>query len=404
LAPRAYAIDLGFRDFQMHGFLSQGYTYTSANNFFGNSQGDGSLEFTELGLNVLGHPLPNVLVAVQGLYRDAGGSDDLGFRLDYANLDYHLPLGDYSRVGVRVGRVKNPFGLYNEGRDAIWNRPGVLLPLSIYLDSFGLRQAQISSDGGILYGRWGFGDHALTAELLVASPRDDTGGAADFLTGIPSFSELGLFGDPPLRHAPGTLEGRPLFIGRAGYEWQEGRFKLFFTAVDLDRDFESDSARVPSGNIKAFVPQVSAQVNLEDFSFTGEYAQTNVERSGFTPGGVVMENTTEAYYLQAQYRFAEGWSALARYDAFFADIDDHDGSATARATGLPRHRFFAKDLTFGLRWEFLENWLVAAEYHNIDGTAFLSPADNPGINNPALAREVSDGHWDLFTMMFSYRF
>ncbi|MCA1850908.1 MAG: hypothetical protein LC647_00510, partial [Beggiatoa sp.] len=71
---------------------------------------------------------------------------------------------------------------------------------------------------------------------------------------------------------------------------------------------------------------------------------------------------------------------------------------------LPRHRFFAKDLTFGLRWDFADDWLVAAEYHNIDGTAWLSPVDNPGINDFALARDVSDGHWDLFTMIFSYRF
>jgi hypothetical protein len=75
-------------------------------------------------------------------------------------------------------------------------------------------------------------------------------------------------------------------------------------------------------------------------------------------------------------------------------------AATARLTGLPQHRFFAKDLnTFGLRWEFTEDWLVAAEYHNIHGTGWLSPVDNP-----RLARGVSDGHWDLFTMMFSYRF
>jgi hypothetical protein len=54
--------------------------------------------------------------------------------------------------------------------------------------------------------------------------------------------------------------------------------------------------------------------------------------------------------------------------------EDHDGSATARLTGLPRHRFYAKDLTFGVRWEFLDDWLVAAEYHNIDGTGWLSPS------------------------------
>jgi hypothetical protein len=47
---------------------------------------------------------------------------------------------------------------------------------------------------------------------------------------------------------------------------------------------------------------------------------------------------------------------------------------------------------------------VAAEYHNVDGTGLLSFDDNPGINDPARVREVSDGHWDLFTIMFSYRF
>jgi len=392
----ARAIDLGFGDFQAHGFLSQGYTYTSANDFFGNSQGDGSLEFTELGLNVLGHPFPNLLLAAQGIYRDTAGSDEEDFRLDYANIDYSLPIGESSTLGVRAGRVKNPFGLYSEARDAIWTRPSVLLPQSIYFDGIGLRSPELSSDGGLLYGRHQFGDHAFTAEFLVGEPQLQT--ARDFITGFPD--------------AQGRFDGRPVFIGRAGYEWREGRFRLLFSAVDLDKDFDPNSRDVLPGNIKLFAPWVSAQVNLEEWSFTAEYLRISFDRTGIFPAlppdptarNLLVDNTSESYYLQAQYRFAPGWSALARYDAFFANADDHDGSATARGTGLPRHRFFAKDLTFGLRWEFVENWLVAAEYHNIDGTGWLSPIDNPGINDPLLARGASDGHWDLFTLMFSYRF
>ncbi|MGH8585681.1 MAG: hypothetical protein ACREWE_05700 [Gammaproteobacteria bacterium] len=397
LAPLAHAIDLGFRDFQMHGFLSQGYTYTSANNLFGNSQGDGSLEFHELGLNVLGHPLSNLLFAVQGLYRDTGGSDEGDFRLDYANLDLSLPVRDDLTFGIRGGRVKNPFALYNEARDAIWTRPSVLLPQSVYLDALGLRSASLSSDGGILYGRYAFGDHALTAEFLVSDPNVNS--VVDFLARVPKKA--------------GSLSGRPLFLGRAGYEWQEGRFRLLFTAVDLDQDFEP-SAPGPflPGNVELFAPVVSAQVNLEEWSFTAEYVRRGVRRTGIFPvlppdpvfRELVLDNTDENYYVQVQYRFAPEWTAIARYDALFANADDHDGSASARATGLPRHRFYAKDLTFGLRWEFLKDWLVAAEYHNVDGTAWLSPVDNPGIDDPARAREVSDGHWDLFTLMFSYRF
>jgi hypothetical protein len=388
LPPGALALDLGFGDWQAHGFLSQGYTYTSGNDFFGNSQGDGSLDFTELGLNVLGHPWPNLLIAAQGVYRNAAGSDQEAFRLDYASLDYHLPLGKHGKLGVRLGRVKNPIGLYNETRDVIWTRPGVILPQSVYFDALSFRAPEIASDGGILYGCYRFGEHALSAEFLVAEPLDNKDGAPAFLTGI--------------QNAPGTLTGRPLFIGRAGYEWQEGRVRLLFSVVNLDRDFESFSPRVPSGNIKALAPFVSAQVNLEKWSFTGEYERINLERSGLFPDRAPLflrDNTSDGYYLQAEYRFMPGWSALLCYDSFFANVDDRDGSSAAALTGLPRHRFFAKDLTFGLRWEFARDWLVASEYHNVYGTGWLSAVDNPELN-----LNGGDSHWDLFALMLSFRF
>ena len=127
-------------------------------------------------------------------------------------------------------------------------------------------------------------------------------------------------------------------VGRAGYEWQEGRFRLLFTAVDFDHDFEPDSPDFLPGNIKFFAPAVSAQVNLEEWSFTAEYLRISFDRTGIFPAlppdrtarDFLVNNTSESYYLQAQYRFAPGWSALARYDALFANADDHDGSATAR--------------------------------------------------------------------------
>jgi hypothetical protein len=376
------ALDLGIDDWQAHGFVSQGYTLTSDYNFFGNSRGDGSLDFTEIGVNLSGHIQPNLLLAAQGLYRNTGGSDREGFRLDFANLDYHLSVGDRATAGIRLGRVKNPFGLYNEARDVVWTRPAVLLPQSVYFDSLALRQAMISSDGGILYGRYGVGDHALTTEFLVAEPQDNTGGAAEFLAGI-----------------PGKLEGRPMFIGRMGYEWQEGRFRLMFSAVDLDRDFKSSTPDVSSGNTKTFYPLASAQLNLEAWSFTGEYGRITTKRQGFTPGGAILENTSESFYVQAQYRFKSNWSALLRFENFTADVNDRGGRRNAEITGLPKHNFYTRDVTVGLRWEFQRNWLMATEYHTVWGTALLSPVDNPD-----LMQRNGPERWDLLTMMVSYRF
>ncbi|MGR8932114.1 MAG: hypothetical protein ACU836_15895 [Gammaproteobacteria bacterium] len=389
-APNSQAFELGLGDWQAHGFASQGYTLTSRYQLFGESRNGGSTDFTEVGINVLGHITPNLLMAAQGLYRSAGGSDNQGGRLDFANLDYHFSLFDGLKAGIRLGRVKNPFGLYNETRDVIWTRPGVMMPQSVYFDSLALRQPMISSDGGVLYSRYANGDHAITTEFVISEPLDQAGGAPAFLTGI--------------SNAKGTMGGRPMFIGRMGYEWQEGRFKLLFSVVDLDRDFTSSVSSLPSGNIKAFYPLASAQLNLEEWSFTAEYGQISTERSGFQPGGLVQKNTSESFYVQTQYRFMPEWSALIRYDSFTANIDDRDGkrtSAALRSFGLnvPEHSLYARDLTFGLRWEFLPNWLLASEYHSVWGTAWLSADDNPNV-----AFRPGPERWDLFSIMLSYRF
>lgn len=391
------AVDIGIGDWQMHGFGSQGYVYTSRNNFFGHSENNGSIDFTEIALNVSGHIGSNLVLAAQGLYRNAGGSDREKLRLDFANLDYHLQLNEQATLGLRLGQVKNPFGLYNETRDMIWTRPGVTLPQSVYFDALGLRQTFLASDGGVLYGRYSFGDHALSAEFLASEPLDNIRGAPEFLTGLPN--------------PRGRMEGRPLFIGRTGYSWKEGQFRLMFSIVDLDRHFASSSRGIPSGDVTANYPLASAQLNLEDWSFTGEYGQINIARSGFTPGGVRIKNTSEVFYFQTQYRFTPEWTALLRYDALFLNIDDRSGKRTAeayrRATGqeIPRHRFYAQDITAGLRWEITRNWLLAAEYHRVKGTAWLSPVDNTNLDNTQLLLdERGSENWDLYTIMVSFRF
>lgn len=372
-------------DWQMHGFASQGYLITEGNNLFGNSRHNGSLDFTEVGVNLSLRPWNRLLVSAQGLFRQAGASDEGGVRLDYAQLDYYVPLGQTGTLGVRLGRVKNPFALYNATRDVVWTRPGVLLPQSVYFDALALRQAMLSSDGGLLYGRYTYGDHALSAEFLVADPLDDTGGAVEFLTGIPGVR--------------GRLGGRPMLIGRASYEWLEGRLRLMFSIVDLDRDFRSSSPGVASGNLKTQYPLASLQYNAEKWILAAEYGRVITERQGFTPGGVKLTNTSESFYLQGEYRLNPKWSLLARYDVFFANVDDRTGRDTAKLTGLPRHRFFARDLTVGARWELARNWLVLGEYHFVDGTAWLAEKDNPGLRAGG-----GDRYWHLVTVMVSFRF
>jgi hypothetical protein len=382
IASNAVALEWHNGDWQLHGFLSQGFNYTDDNNVFGTSS-DGSFDFTELGINGSVKLTPNLLISAQGLYRSTGGSDTQGARLDFAQVDYSLPLFDSTAVlGMRGGRVKIPFGLYNDTRDVVWTRPSVLLPQSIYFDTLALRQAMLSADGGMFYGRYTNGNHRFGMEFMVAEPQDDTGGATEFLIGgIPN--------------ASGSLNGRPLFLGRAFYEWMGGRGRLMFSVVDLDRNFQSGSMSIPSGNIKVLYPLFSAQYNAERWSLTSEYGWVESQRSNGLPN----LPTTESFYLQGEYRITEEWSAVLRYDVLHMDRDDWSGAYLSSLTKMPRHRFYARDLTAGVRWKFDRNWMVAADYHYVNGTAWLSAQDNPDLNTDGGVRD-----WSLVTLMLSFRF
>ena len=134
LCGPALAVEL-FEGFQVHGFLTQGYFLTSNNNnFFGESKRGGSLGFTEIGVNASWALRPNVLLAVQVLSRRAGEAAKGEPELDFALLDYAAVETADRRLGVRLGRVRLPFGLYNDTRDVAFTRPSILLPQSIYFE------------------------------------------------------------------------------------------------------------------------------------------------------------------------------------------------------------------------------------------------------------------------------
>ncbi len=116
LSAHAQSDENAMDTLQVHGFLSQALIITDDNNFFGHSsRGDGSLEFTEIGLNVSLRPHQDVLVAAQLLSRRAGGdSSDAQPELDYGLIDYQMVSNQQRTFGVQLGRFKNPFGFYPE--------------------------------------------------------------------------------------------------------------------------------------------------------------------------------------------------------------------------------------------------------------------------------------------------
>lgn len=365
---------------QIHGFASQGYINTSDNDFFGNSQDDGTFDFRELGITGSWRATPDVLFSAQVVSRSAGETDDGDLRLDYGLLDYSLLSDPDTLIGIRLGRVVNPFGLYNDTRDVAFTRPGILLPQSIYFDVN--RQFALSGDGLHLYAeqRNDWGD--LLFQAGVFEPRV---GDPDFKLSITQ----GIFS--------AELEGQPSWVSRLIYEYEGGTLRLALTGASLNADYQPGGGPV---NLEAgefeFSPIVfSAQYNAERWSLTGEYALRPTSLTGFGPLLPDTQFTGESYYLQGTYRFTPTLEGTLRYDELIWNRNDSDGKEFEALTGIPAHRRYAKDWSIGLRWDVTPAFMLRTEYHRVHGTGWLSQLENP---------DGFEKNWNLFAILASYRF
>lgn len=393
IAAMASALVLGFSaqarsdedvwdTLQLHGFLSQALIITDDNNFFGPSSSDeGSFKFTEIGANASLRPHEDVLLAAQVLSRRAGGDgSDASPELDYGLIDYQMLSNQQRTFGIQLGRVKNPFGFYNQTRDVAFTRPSILLPQSIYFDR--TRSLGLAGDGVSFYHeeRLETGALRLQAGFGQARIEDDV----DRTLGLDRF--------------PGSLEPDTSAIGQVRYEHDGGRIIAALSAASANAEYDSPPGMPGDGNFN-FEPWIlSLQYNQELWSLTAEYAIRKLELEGFNAFPDSSKNG-ESWYLQYTRRFGDDWQWLARYDSLVNDRSDRSGKEFEASTGglMPAHTQFADDITLGLRWTPHPRVMLAGEYHHVDGTAWLPTQDNPDPSE-------TSRRWNMLLFQLSLRF
>lgn len=349
---------------QIHGFLSQALIHTSDNNFFGTTDDNISDDFRELGINGSWRIIPDLQIAMQVVWRDAGKTDEQGLRIDYGLADYRLYSSEDSLLGIKAGRVPTPLGLYNDTRDVASTRPSIFLPQSIYFDIN--RNSALSADGGYFYGEQNtdWGDFSFHIGTIV--PRTE---------------------DPDLKNQFKKLDGDTSWVSRLNYEWRGGEVRLAITYAEFNGHFNEGQFQ--------FKPLIfSAQYNAERWSLTGEYEFRGLRLNNFD----VLDSdiTGEGYYLQGIYKFTSYVEGMVRYDQLIWDKDDKHGDKFSANTGAPAYSRFAKDWTVGLRFKLIPGLLLSTEYHRINGTGTISRLENP----PGATKQ----HWDLYAIMLSYDF
>ncbi len=375
------------QELSVNGFLTQGFFYTDKNNIYGNST-DGSLDFREIAVNARYRVHPQLHVAGQFMSRRAGAVDDGSPQVDYALMDYRIADTAIAQYGIRVGRLKIPFGFYNETRDVAFTRPSIVLPQSLYFDH--ARDLELSVDGVGLYAGTSLGSGRLDLDLVYGMPRKDKNVEYSYLT----FDASGRFSDS---------EG---MMFRSIYSSEGNRFRTGLTLAQFKLGYEpqsgnsfpADLREFKAGDLKVDVMVLSGQFNTEQWTFTSEYMLQKIDWREL--GGVFSprpQTESESYYLQAQYRFATNWDLIARYDVLYMDKSDRNGVENSAVFPRAAHNFFAKDLTLGVGWRPDPAWLIRAEYHYVDGTGWLPEQDNPDNSK-------RERYWNIFALQVTYRF
>lgn len=369
-----------FDDLKWHGFLSQGYVNTDKNNFLGSST-DGSLKFSEAGLNASWKPLTSLQVSGQVLYKQLGEYKPRGTRLDYAILDWRV-LDTYEYGGgFRIGRLKNNIGFFNETRDVAATRPSILLPESIYVDY--LRDIIHSSDSVGAYGHL-----EIDQGTLLFS--------ANYGKSIFNEDTISAIVQSPTK---GDLNNDRALSAKLSYEAGSGAWRTAVSYIEFGADFDAGSGESTrflfDGEINVKQVVFSLALNWESWQFISEYQNRTYESLGVR--GVDFKVDGVSYYQHLAYAFTPSLKGYFRHDTVYQDKNDKKGHSFALHSGQPAHNSFAKDVTLGFSYAPSFEWSFSLEVHHINGTHWLPLMENP---------TPSEQHqrWNMLLTQVAYRF
>lgn len=354
--------------FRWYGFFNQGYTHSSGNSFFGDSS-NGSWEFTDIGLGASWRQQPRLLFSAQAIYRQAGNTTDDDVRLDYGLVDFTAISQMDQGLNLRAGRVKNPYGFYNETRDILSARPSVLLPESIYRDS--LRDVFHTSDSVALSGYKQWSSALVNLDLVAGKP---------IMSDIARSEILG-------NNFSGSFNDEKVLLGRLMVEHPDSQLRYGISKAVIEAGYTPAAGEaVLAGKIEMDVTLLSIEKRYNDWTLTGEFLFNNLDISGLSAPGFQKSLQEKSYYGQIGYRWSDSWESLIRYDTYYKDPDQKDNPD-----------LYSKDLTVSTKYRHSARLTLAADLHYIEGTGWLPEADQqPG--------QQRDKYWTLLALQLSYTF
>jgi hypothetical protein len=347
LAPPALASEADpsetLADVEVHAFVSQGLIKTTGNNYIVPRSRRGSVDVTEVGINFTKPITDRLRVGVQFFGGGFVPSGAYNAKLDWFYLDYRWR--DW--LGLRAGRVKLPFGLYNEVNDVDAARLPILMPQSTY--PIANRNFLLAQTGFELYGYHSF---PVVGAL-----------------------EYRLYGGTIVFDLPNTTT--PTFViknldfaylagGRLMWETPVEGLRLGGSVQALRLDAQLQGVMNPADLETAEIPAILWMASLEyighNWLFAAEYSRWHTETKSSNPAFLrpTLPMTNERYYAMAGYHLLPWLQVGSYYAGYYPHYTVRSGDANQQ-----------HDVAATIRFDITPNWLLKLEGHYIHGTAEL---------------------------------
>lgn len=352
---------------RINGFLSQGYLKSDENNYLNARTKDGTFEFNEIGLVVSNQLTDSLRFGMQFFAKDLGdiGNDDV--TIDWALGDYQFR----NWLGLRVGKLKRPTGLYNQSRDVDAARTAIFLPSSIYSENF--REAVLSVKGLGIYGTLpGNIDYQVTHGVMdiplegsVVKRINDGSLAESFGTVAKTAVD-----DSPTVHFIWNTPLDGLRLGGTYYE-----FDFTISTAGLDPNPPVDIG------IEGYRWIASAEYTWRDLVLSGEYIGGTDEVTLITFGTETPDTDKEGYYGMATYRLTDYLELGTYYSVWYPNKDNKDNNN------------YHKDTALTTRFDLNDFWILKIEGHHMKGVAEVDAST-----------ETIEDTWYLFAAKVTYSF
>jgi hypothetical protein len=338
---------------QLHGYATQGFIYTTRNNWNTMDTSDGSAAWTEAVLNLSAQPQSRLRVGVQARYFLLGYLTN-AITLDWAQADFKMN----ERFGFRGGKVKTPIGLLNESQDIDPAQLWVLLPQSLY--ALANRNSTLAHYGGVVYGRVPLGESFGEVQYR------GYGGQRVLSSDDAVFQTVRDKGITLPNGATGPMYGGTV-------RWETPLRGLMVGASE-DSEHTSGAAVLGAltGSLQAthfYQPYLYGIYEHNKMMLGGEYTRQALQKTTSFVGGptIFIPKDQRAWYMMASYKLAQRMTA----GIYYSDSLDRQ---------LPRSSArYQKDWALSGRYDLNSYLYLKAEQHWVDGTELgYSTSDNSG--------------------------